>query len=417
MKKILIAFFLFIVISVMFFLLNHKSKKFLPLIYLKNPCEITIYNKLDAKLVYITLEFKNAGVLQNSEDTHGISALISKLLFRKIKKLEASKTEEKLQQLGVTNLLMNGLSDDFVISFSIVENQFKPAIEFLISGLGEKFSENDLSYAKEFFPTQINPENSQPNEILLDKLYQNLYPNHIYGKNKTGSSDSLTKITLEDINKFIENNFTLDNLKIYYAGNYSIEKLRTLVDNLSKFLSKKSNQNKNSDFKNVKVNTKEEKISNNNIRDVCGIATGIRLDNLSQLEKASLYIVADTLFNEVNGEFLKTNIPMNHSYSINDRRLSTVLILTTFIQKKDLDQYLRMQNDFFSNLNISQLQNSELARNNFIENQKLFSLRSLRNSLVFLGLPFENCNDETYKKILQKIQQPNVRSSVIILSE
>ena len=417
MKRTLVAFFLFLIILITSLFIDHKSQRSLPLIHLKNPCEIVIYNKLDAKQVYVTLEFKDSGVLQNSENQHGISALVSKLLFRKINKLTVTETGEKLQQLGVTNLSINGLSDHFIISFSVIENQFKPAVEFLVSGLGEKFSENDLSYVKEFFPIQINPEDSQPNEILLDKLYQKLYQNHIYGKNETGSSRSLAKITLEDIDNFIKNNFALDNLKIYYAGNYSIEKLRILIDNLSKFLLKKSNQNKIPNLEGIQVNCEEEKIPNNNIRDICGITTGIRLDNLSQIEKAALYILADALFNKDIGEFLKINVPMNYSYSINNRKLSTVLALTTFVQKKDFDRYLKMQNDFFSNLDISQLKNLELSKKDFIENQKIFSLRSLRSSLIFFDLPFEDCDNEIYQKILKKIQQPNIRSNVVILSE
>ena len=417
MKKIFVASILFIIVLIAFLFYNHNNKRFLPLTRLKNPCEIIVYNKPNAKQIYITLEFRDAGVLNNSGNQHGISALISKLLFRKVNGLTIAETGEKLRHLGITQLSIDGLSDDFVISFSVVVDQFKSAVEFLISGFGEKFSENDLSYVKEFFPIQINPENSQPNEILIDKLYQNLYPNHVYGKNETGSSESIAKITLADINDFIKNNFALDNLRVYYSGNYSIEKLRIMADNLSKFLPKKSKKNKIPDLKEIQVNCVNERILNSNMRDICGITTGIRLDDLSPKEKAALYIIADTLFNKSNGEFLKADIPMNYSYSINDRKLSAVLILTTFIQKKDLEQYLKMQNDFLGNLNLSQLKNLEQSKKDFIENQKIYSLHLLRNTLIFCDLPFEDCDDETYEKILQKIQQLSVRSIVTILSE
>jgi len=417
MKKILITLIFIFVILGSLFLYNYKNKQRLPLTYPKNLCEIVICNKSEAKQVYITLVFKNAGILQNSDSQHGISALISKLLFRKIGGLTVAETEEKLQQLGITNLSVKGLSDDFIISFSVVENHFEEAVEFLISGFGENFSENDLSYVKEFFPVEINPENSQPDEILIDKLYQNLYLNHVYGKNITGSFDSITKVTLEDISNFIKDNFALDNLKIYYAGKYSIEKMSALVDNISKFLPKKSNQKKVPDLDKIEVNYAEEKIPNGNIRDICGVSTGIRLDNLSKREKAALYIVSDALFNDINGEFLNTDIPMKVSYTVDDRKMSAVLVLTTFVQKKDLERYLKIQKDFLSCLNLSQLKNLELSKTDFIENKKIFSLRSMRNSLIFFDLPFEDCNNETYEKILEKIRQPKIRSTISILAE
>lgn len=417
MKKVLIASSLLLIVLISFFLCEFYNKKSLPLTYLKHPCEVIVFNKIDTKQNYVTLEFKNAGVLQNSESQHGISALISKLLFRKINGLTVAETSEKLQQLGITNLSVNGLSDNFVISFSVVKDQFKQAVKFLISGLGEKFTENDLNYAKEFFPFQINPENSQPDEILLDKLYQNLYPSHVYGKNVTGSSDALTKVTLEDINNFIKSNFALNNLRIYYVGAYSIEELRRFIDEISRFLSRKSIPSKIDTLKNIKVNCTYEKIRNSNIRDICGISTGVRLDNLSKHEKAALYIIADTLFNKDNGLFLNTDIPMNFSYSIGDRKLSTVLVFTAFIQKRNLDKYLKMQDNFLSNLSLSKLKNLELSKKSFIENQKLYSLRSLKNTLILLGLPFKDCNDKYYQKILRKIQQKEIRSTVSISEE
>lgn len=417
MKKVLIASFIFLIVLISFFLYKFGSRKSLPLTYLKRPCEIIVFNKTDTKQIYVTLEFKNAGVLQNLDRQHGMSVLISKLLFRKINGLTVAETSEKLQQLGITNLSVNGLSDSFVVSFSVVKDQFKPAIKFLISGLGEKFSENDLSYVKELFPFQINPENSRPDEILLDKLYQNLYPNHVYGKNVTGSSDSIAKITLGDIDNFIKNNLALNNLRIYYAGAYSIENLRILIDEISKFLSKKPIQSKVNNLKDIKVNCANVEIRNSNIRDIRGVATGIRLDGLSKREKAALYIIADVLFNKDNGEFLNTDIPMNFSYSIDDRKLSTILVLTAFVQEGDLDKYLKRQSDFLSKLNLSQLKNLELSKKDFIENQQIYSLRSLRNTLVFVGLPFEDCDEEIYQKILQKIQQKEVRSTVSILEE
>ncbi len=417
MKKILaIAFTIFIIFSA-FQIYDKKIRKHSSFIHLKTPCETIVFNEPNSKQIYITLKFKNAGVLHNSDDQHGISPLISKLLFRKIGELSAEETEEKIQQLGISNFLLKGTSDDFLISFSIIENQFEPAVKFLLSGLNTKFSENDLIFAKEFFPTQINRENSLPNEILIDRLYQKLYLNHTYGKNCTGSSVAITTITLDDIYNFLKDNFTLDNLNIYYAGNYSEEKLEILNEELSKFLPKKSNQQKISDLKNIAVDSSDEEISNDNIRDICGITAGIRFDNLSKLEKAALFIITDALFNEDNGEFLKGKFPMNFFYTINDRNLSTVLILTSFVDKKDAGKYTKKLKNFLSNLDISQLKNLELSKIYFIKKQKIKSLRSIHDSLNFLYMPFSNCSKENYQQILDKIKQPETRCIVSISSK
>ncbi|MBO4405319.1 MAG: insulinase family protein [Alphaproteobacteria bacterium] len=423
MKKILpiILSTIFIVLTIFFafWIYDKKIRRPHSLIYLKTPCETAIFNEPNSRQIYLTLKFKNAGVFHNSEDKHGISALVSKLLFRKIGELSAEETEEKIQQLGITNLFTRGTTDDFIISFSIIEEQFESAVKFLISGLNKKFSENDLTFSKEFFPVQISSENSHPDDILLDKLYQKLYPNHIYGKNSTGSSSAISTITLNDINLFIKNNFALDNLKIYYTGSYSKEKLKILIDELSKFLPKKSNQRKIPDLKNIAVDNSEEKISNNNIRDICGVMTGIRMDNLSKQEKATLLVVADTLFNRDDGNFRSDECPTDFSYTIEDRELSTVLILSSFVHQKDCNGFVKKLNDFLSELDVSQLKNLELSQNYFVEkqNRKMYSLRSVHSSLNFLSMPFSDCDDEIYQQILNKIKQPKFRCTVIISSK
>ncbi len=406
-------------VFIVFWIFNKKTRNSFPLIHLDDPCDTIIFSNQNSDQIYVTLKFKNSGVLYNSDRQHGISPLISKLLLRKIGELSPEETEEKIRQLGVTSLSLNGSSDDFLISFSVIESQFEPAVKFLLSGLKAKFSENDLAWAKVFFPTQINIENSLPNEILIDALHKKLYPNHVYGKNLTGSSLAITTITLDDIHKFIKNNFAMSNLKIYCAGNCSKEKLKILTDELSKFLPKQSNQNNIPSLKNIAVDNSDKKILNDNIKDICGITTGIRLDALSQQEKSALLIIADTLFNGDNGEFLSDKFPMNFSYAIEDRDLSSVLILSSFVQQEDSDKYLKKINDFLSNLDLLQLKNFESSRNYFIKKQnlKISSLRFLHNSLNFLSMPFSGCSNEIYKQVLDKIKQPKTRCTVIISSK
>lgn len=417
MKKILYTASIIFVIFLAFQIYDKRIRSKLPLIHLKTPCETVVLSEPNSKQIYVILKFKNAGVLHNSDDKHGISPLLSKLLFRKIGELSAEETEEKIQQLGITNLSLIGTTDDFLISFSIIEDQFEPAVKFLLSGFNAKFSENDLAFAKEFFPVQVSRENSLPSEILIDKLYQKLYSDHTYGKNSTGSSVAISSITLNDIDSFLKNNFALDNLKIYYAGRYSKRKLKILTDKLSEVLPKKSNQPKISDLKNVAVDNSDEKISNDNIRDICGVTAGIRLDNLSKQGKAALLIVAYALFNEDDGEFLSDKFPMNFSYSINDRKLSTTLILSSFVHQKDADKYTEKLKNFLANLDLSQLKNLKLSQNYFIQKQKIKSLRSIHNSLNFLCLPFSDCSDEAYQQILDKIKHSETHCIVSVSSK
>lgn len=420
LKKLVLSITIIIVLLIYLFICG-KDKTLISLDYIKDPCEVVVIPKNDSKELYFTLKFKNAGVFHNNMEKHGISPLVSKLLFRKIGNLSEAATEENLKSLGILHIRTNGMGDDFVISFRIIESHLDKAIKFLSDIFIPNFSENDLAWAKEYFPIQINPENSSPSEILYEKLYKNLYPKHLYGENTTGSSRAITGITLGDIKDFFKNNFTKDNLKIYCAGKCTASQIKKLLKELLKNLPETGEKVKVIPLNNIKTLQEVEKIQNTNIKDVVGITLGIRLDNLSLLEKAAMFVLADALFDEDEGEFLKEikDIPVNFAYSINARKLSTILIVTAFVNAKDADSYLDHLIKLIDRHDLSKNKNLEISQQYFFALQKrgIGSLSSISQSLEFLKLPFFKCNQDIYKKLNARISDKSNRNIVLIGSK
>lgn len=386
---------------------------------LPNSCKAIVANKPYSQKIYVTLTFNKAGIFNNSNEKHGISALLSNLLFNKIGNLSKEETKKKLAQLGLSDLSLRSESHNFVISFNVVESLFEPAIEFFVLGFKPKFSENELSYAKEFVPIPVDPEISNPEEILSVKLYQNLYPNHVYGKNTTGSSEAIATITLKDINEFLKNNFALDNLSIYFSGKYSSKKLKFLFNALKKVLPEKSNLSPFQKCKDIAVNSSDQKITNKNIKDISGIMTGIRFDDLSLKETAALFIVSSALFNKSFGKFTTTDFPMSFNYSIDNRKHSTVLVLSSFVNKKDLEAYLKNLNNLLEKTTLDQIEKLNLAKKYFVTKQTrgFYSLHSVPDKMFFFSLPFDQCEEADYKNILKKIKNKKMRCTAVISSE
>ncbi len=396
-----------------------------------------------SEIVKIEYIFKDAGVLSNPKNKYGISAVVSKLLFRKINGLSKAETEEYLMLSGITSLDVSSFNEDFKISVSIVKSQLKSALDFLLKAFHPNYSENDLIYAKNCFPILVSQEHSTPQEILKEAIYANLYPTHNYGKNPTGTMQSISTITLADINDFFVKNFTTDKLQMYCTYNkikiynknnlflYLINKIYNKCLEITESLSLRiylMNHFKSHSFssfiksifqpqtlKKISINksSEVETITNNNMRDIVGICIGMRFDNLSQTERAGLLILCYHLFNSIDGTLITgCKIPVYHFYEIANRKLSSTALLTIFLNKKDLKNYINYLREFF-NKKHENFDNTKIFYK-ALQQKKLISFSSLQEQNGFYNLSFDKCTDTTYLKLLNKIKNKDYRKVVYI---
>ncbi len=369
--------------------------------------------------VYIKCIFNNAGVLSNSAEQHGISAVVGSIIFRKLNGFSADETALELVKHGIKNLKVNFADDDFEVSFCVLKTQIKDALKFLSEAFSSpKFTKNDLEYVKQGLPHCLNIETSEPIKLLNEKLRAMLYENHNYGKNNTGTAQAISQITADDINRFVKKYFVKNNMSIIFAGDISAVDIAAYTEALTSDL-EEGERADDEQFDVSSSNQKIEIINKPNMNDLIGVTFGARTDGLSTIEQAALKILMQGLFGENEGAFFeelrKKNIACDDRVIVEKNKYSTSFSATVFIEKRDFQKYFE-----FLNAAIKKYQ-TELRLGNF-ERIKAFLMK--REAIGFISfadverrmrdknLPFEKVSYDIVKRIAKKLFA-NVRIVII----
>ena len=125
------------------------------------------------------------------------------------------------------------------------------------------------------------------------------------------------------------------------------------------------------------------------------------------------------MFDESFGKLKSSDLPIQFSYTISNRKHSSVLILSAFAQKKDLEIYQKKLNNLLDTITLEQLDNINLSETYLVKKQQrgLGSLYSVSDSLASLALPLKKCEKSDYQSILQKIKDKKLRCTVTISSD
>ena len=350
--KIISSIAIILLVAALFFF--RKEKKIMDIDKNISSSSITssLVNTKDGEAVYIKFSFKNQGILQNSPETHGISTIVSHLLFSRIDGLTLEETSEKLMQLGIFNLSVNASSDDLEVSFFTTQGNINEALTFLSNAFkNPTFSNGDLENAKETFPDIPNQELSPPEILMRHTLLGMLYVNDVYGMNKTGTSKVISGITSNDISSFIKNRLHCKNLHVLIAGNISRPKANGYINTLFASLPKGEEKNANRSLSADLSKNDIEVIKKPEMQDIAVVTTGIRLDNLSDLELAATFIIADAIFHNDIGDFTKGLRELGITYwtniALRRHSLSSVLTVTVYMKKNDVKNYKKYLDEKF----------------------------------------------------------------------
>ena len=378
-------------------------------------------------VVYVKCKFKEAGVYHDKADKFGLSEVVSQLLFRRINNLSREDTTEKLKNLGIKRLTVSAQGNNFEISFLILKDRASAALEFLANAFTEPtFSEADLEHIKEFYPKVLSLEVSSPTALMQEKVDSMLYENGIYGANPTGTSQTISSITAEDVSNFIKIKLTHKKLKMIFGGNLT----RFDAESFQKILFEKISDEDDIDLKqgaDLKNNllgrlSKDQlvKINKPNMTDVVGVMVGIRLDDCDDVEKAAIHIISDALFDNV-GDFVREFRKNKFSYDISqffiEKSFSDTIYLTVFIDKNDLEKYQKFLQkklkEYSKKINLKACHESKkcfqkLTQNGFVD------MNGLDGKLKMRMRPYEKVDDNILKATAQKIfDKKNMRTVII----
>lgn len=181
-------------------------------------------------IISLSFMFKNAGLAADDNNKQGISNMVSAMLTEGSGSLDSQAFKEKLENLAI-GISFNASMDDFSGSLVTTSENQETAYQLLTDSLTKPlFAEKDLQRLKLQMQKSFAMQKEHPNSILNLDFAKYVYGSHPYGRNPLGSWDAISRLTKEDLQKYLSTHLAQNNLIVGAAGDISAEKLGLVLD-------------------------------------------------------------------------------------------------------------------------------------------------------------------------------------------
>ncbi len=179
-------------------------------------------------ILNLQLVFQNSGYVQD-KDKSGLASLSSKLLNEGTKELGVTKFAEQLEENAISLNASNGF-ETFVIELSNLKEQSNKGIDLLTQLLkSPNYSKSTLEKLKTIQTGGLKRKENDFDYVSSNQLKSILFKDTALGNPAAGTVESISKIKLKDIEKFINQTICLENLIIVAGGDYEINEFEKLI--------------------------------------------------------------------------------------------------------------------------------------------------------------------------------------------
>ncbi|OCL96802.1 M16 family metallopeptidase [Arcobacter porcinus] len=172
--------------------------------------------------------FKNSGFIKDGNN-HGLAYLSSKILNEGSSDLKATKFAEKLDENAITLYSSMGF-ETLILELSSLNEKRDIAINMFQKLIkSPNFSEDALKKIKTLAIGNLKRKESDFDDMASKGLNALLYKNTPLANPASGTVESISNIKLKDIENFIKDAFTLNNLTIVAGGDISFDELKNIL--------------------------------------------------------------------------------------------------------------------------------------------------------------------------------------------
>lgn len=209
---------------------------------LKNNLTVIICRYPNFNSLYFDLAIK-VGSRYENKNNNGLSHLVEHLLQKKT--INSLKSHPWIKHYINNNFRAYSMKDRTNFESSAHKDDLTISIQFLAEILkGPNITREDIEIERKIILEELSEHKSEAADIyfrLVDKLY---YKNNPLSFEILGSKNSLSKLTLSDVNNFIGEYYQPENIILTIAGDTIDKKIIQLVNRYFKFPSR-PRKNKN----------------------------------------------------------------------------------------------------------------------------------------------------------------------------
>lgn len=178
-----------------------------------------------------------AGVVNETLENNGTSHFLEHMLFKGTHKRNAQEIAQSLEIYGGG---LNGSTgkEASIYTAHILDEQLELAIDVLTDLIqNPKFNAKDIALEKNIVFSEINHSKEDPEELLFDNFYQNVFFDHPLGYFIHGSEEIISNFNSEHLQNYLDTFYSPNKLVFSVAGNVDHQKV---VDLVSKYFVKQT---------------------------------------------------------------------------------------------------------------------------------------------------------------------------------
>ena len=171
----------------------------------------------------------NAGSRNELSHQHGLAHFIEHLIFKGTKKRKTYHILSRIDDVG-GELNAYTTKEETCIYASFLKEDFERAIELIYDiTFNSIFPCKEIEKEKEVIIDEINSYKDSPSELILDEFEELLFGNETMGRNILGTAQSINSFGKNDIESFLSENYSTDQMVICTVGNISFSKVMKLI--------------------------------------------------------------------------------------------------------------------------------------------------------------------------------------------
>ena len=197
---------------------------------LKNGTKCVLAPLAHSSLLCFDFWFKAGSALERKGE-EGLAHFIEHMLFKGSKNLKMGEFDKRIEELGGSSNAATGFDD--VHFHVLVPPIFAIEALKLLSDLvfRPSFNTNEFKVEREVVLEEIAQYKDQPDEVIFQKLLNNCWGDHPYGRTILGVEESLISSTTEQMRLFHKNHYIPQNSCLAISGPVTYE-TRSYIDDI-----------------------------------------------------------------------------------------------------------------------------------------------------------------------------------------
>jgi predicted Zn-dependent peptidase len=188
-----------------------------------------VYLKVPSQVAHLGFFFA-AGSRHESPNQIGLAHFLEHCLFKGTHQRKALHILSRIDAVG-GELNAYTAKEEMCLYASFSKEHTQRAIDLLSDiSINSTFPEKEIEKEKEVILDEINSYLDSPSDKIFDDFDAKLFENHPLGQNILGTKESVSSFTQQDLQQYVQQYFTADNLVISFVGNVPLARLKAALE-------------------------------------------------------------------------------------------------------------------------------------------------------------------------------------------